>query len=79
MEERFLAAQNTLQWITHLHSQKSDMNLNEAVLETIKSKVNKAMNVNGLHHQEIYKIKLAVLEHEQLILESRLEIQDGSH
>ena len=79
MEEKFLTAQNTLQWITHLHAQKCDMNLNEAVLDTIKTKANKVMNVNGLHHQEIYKIKLAVLEYEQTFLESQLEIQDGSY
>ena len=79
LEYKFLAAQNTMQWISHLRTQKNSINLNEAVLDTIKTKVNKVMNVNGLHHQEICKIKLAVLEYEQTFLESQLEIQDGSY
>lgn len=72
-EERYQAALNTLHFVTNLEAKKSKINANTTVLKVLKIKVNKVLSENGLPIQEIYKIKLEVLEHERKLFDKKLK------
>lgn len=69
MEEKFQMALNTL----HFVNGYADKNKHQSVLKVIENKANKVLEANNLSLQEMCKIKLEVLKHEERLLRERIK------
>ncbi len=69
MEAQFEAALNTLQFV----QQYQNDGVNQSLLKVLELKAHKVLDKNKLALQEVYKIKLEVLEHEKELLEKRMQ------
>ncbi|WP_320814541.1 helix-turn-helix transcriptional regulator [Flavobacterium sp.] len=67
MEEKFQAALNTLCFVGSYKTKT----INQSVLQVVETKANKLLDTNGLHLQEVHKMKLEVLKHEEMLLLKR--------
>ena len=73
MEQKYQAAVQTLQFITHEKAKKAILNAD--LLQTITHKANTKMQSSSLKQQEVLKIKLEVLELEESVLKRKMQIQ----
>lgn len=69
MEAQFKAALNTLQFVQHYPSDEKSKTL----IQVLEIKANRVLDKNKLALQEVYKIKLEVLQYAKKLLEHRLK------
>lgn len=71
MERRYQEALNTLHFAAILQTKKEGSEIEAVIIKGIQDKANAVLELNGLHQQEGYKIKLEMIRHEEKLLKKR--------
>jgi hypothetical protein len=71
MEEKFQAALNTLRFVAAMQRNKTQFHVSESLLHVWKTRANALLKKNNLAVQEVYKIRIKVLQYEKKLLEKR--------